>query len=263
MYEYQITFFVEHANHSGCIASGLSHLVRKFKSKIHIINLTRNRCADLSKSIGLFRAGLLPGDLCQITAIGIDAELACFVLRDVIDTHYIRVGSRRLNSQSTSHSPTVLSPYQSGCPILWHASKINAAITQFDGINTLAQLIYPQHPDPLTLALVKREEISSTCIAPGIALPHVMFDAIDQMAIAVLISEQAINWHSIMGNVHLIIGLVLPARPTRDQLTAATYLTRNLLAEPIGERLLLTRSQTDLRAILSYLTTRLLPAHIG
>ncbi|MCV5263796.1 PTS sugar transporter subunit IIA, partial [Escherichia coli] len=75
---------------------------------------------------------------------------------------------------------------------------------------------------------------------------------------AVIANEKSMDWASKMGDVHLAIALVMPERPTRDQIIAATTLTRNLLTDQMAERLLLTKSSVDLQALLMYAMSRLL-----
>ncbi len=127
MHEFQVTFLVNDVNASVHVAQPLSRVARKFKSTLHIINITRNRSAELTKSLAVLQVGLQEGDLCQITAIGIDAELACFVIKDMLSAHYTVVGSkinyefacspnachkyaRRVRSNGTMPKPTLNSP---------------------------------------------------------------------------------------------------------------------------------------------------------
>lgn len=90
MHEFQVTFLVNDVNASVHVAQPLSRVARKFKSTLHIINITRNRSAELTKSLAVLQVGLQEGDLCQITAIGIDAELACFVIKDMLSALHCR-----------------------------------------------------------------------------------------------------------------------------------------------------------------------------
>lgn len=106
MNEYQITFFVDNANASAHLAQPLNRVAKKFKSTLHIINVTQNRVAELTKSVAILQAGLQQGDLCQITAIGIDAELACFVIKDMIAEHFTVVGSH-INYDFPANWPSV------------------------------------------------------------------------------------------------------------------------------------------------------------
>lgn len=95
-------------------------------------------------------------------------------------------------------------------------------------------------------------------MTPGIALPHVMFSGVDHISIAVIANDKSMDWASKMGDVHLAIALVMPEKPTREQIIAATNLTRNLLTDQMAERLLLTKSSVDLQALLMYAMSRLL-----
>lgn len=257
MHEYQVTFLVNDVNASAYIAQPLARVARKFKSTLHIINITANRCAELGQSLAVLQVGLQQGDLCQITAIGIDAELACFVIKDMLSAHYVVVGAK-INDEFSSH---LAERFPQICPpsaVKWHYAKAHTTLTKFQCLKGLAQLIYPAVPDELILAFIKREERSSTSVAPGIAIPHVMFDGFEQIAVAVIKNDQPMDWASPMGEVHLVIALVMPSKPNREQIITATNLTRNLLCEQMVERLLLTRSGVDLQALLMYAMSRLL-----
>ncbi|OAJ95877.1 PTS sugar transporter subunit IIA [Vibrio bivalvicida] len=257
MTEYQITFLVEDSNASAHASKPLCSLARKFKSSIDIINITRNRSADMAKSVALLQAGLVEGDLCQITAFGIDAELACFVLKDIVAEHYALVGSNinyEFSDQLAKRLPQLRTPSE----INWHYAKAHTELTKFECLKGLAQLIYPCSADDLILAFIKREERSSTCVTAGIALPHVMFDDVDQISIAVISSDTPIDWASKVGGIHLAIALVMPSSPSREQIVTATNLTRNLLYGTFAERLLMTKSSIDLQALLMYSMSRLI-----
>jgi len=257
MTEYQITFLVEDSNASARATKPLCNLAKKFKSSIHIINITRNRSANMAKSVAMLQAGLVEGDLCQITAFGIDAELACFVLKDIVAEHYALVGSN-INYQFSDQLAQRLPQLRTPSEVNWHYAKAHTELTKFECLKGLAQLSYPQSPDDLILAFIKREERSSTCVTSGIALPHVMFDGIDQITIAVISSETPIDWASKVGDVHLAIALVMPSSPSREQIVTATNLTRNLLCGTFSERLLLTKSSIELQALLMYSMSRLI-----
>ncbi|KII76041.1 PTS sugar transporter subunit IIA [Vibrio renipiscarius] len=259
MNEYQITFLVNDANGSAHVAQPLRHLAKKFQSSLHIINITQNRTARLSQPSAMLQVGLQQGDLCQITAMGIDAELACFVLKDVISDFFNLVGANIVSpfsNQMAERLPQITPP----CEVRWHYAKAQTTLTKFECLKGLAQLIYPADPDELILAFIKREERSSTCVTPGIALPHVMFADIDAISIAVISSENPIDWASAMGTVRIAIALVLPQTPSRDQIVAATNLTRNLLSGQMAERLRSTRTSVDLQALLMYAMSRLIAA---
>ncbi|MDV7105148.1 PTS sugar transporter subunit IIA [Vibrio sp. TH_r3] len=257
MNEYQITFFVDDITGNSYIISPLRQLEKKFKSTIRIVNITRNRNADLSIPVAVLQVGLMKGDLCQITAVGIDAELACFVFKDIIAEHYVLIGSHindRFSNQLIRRVPQISPP----CKIKWYYVKAQTELNKEECLKGLAQLVYSGQSENLLFALMKREERSSTCVSQGIALPHVIFNNIDSLSIAVLTTDFPIDWSSKFGHVQLVITLILPAEPSKNQIVSATNLTRNLLNGQITERLRKTRNSADLQALLMYLSSRLL-----
>lgn len=257
MNEDQITFFVDDANATAHVAQTLIRVAKKFKSTLYIINITQDRVANLTKSVAMLQAGLQQGDLAQITAMGVDAELACFVLKDILADHYTVIGSH-INHQFSGQLATRLPQICPPCPVDWQYAKAHTELTKFECLKGLAQLIYPHSPDELILAFIKREERSPTCVTAGIALPHVMFSGIEHVCVAVIANQEPMDWESRIGRVHLAIALVMPEKPTREQIIAATNLTRNLLTGQVAERLLLTKSSVDLQALLMYAMSRLL-----
>ena len=257
MNEYQISFLVDNTLSRSRIGKPLRYLAKKFKCSLRIINITQNRSAPLNNSMAVMQVGLIKGDLCQIAAIGIDAELACFVLKAVISEHYTVIGpqiAHHCSNDIGKRLPQLATP----CHSCWYYAKAHTVLTKFECLKGLAQLIYPECTDELLLAFVKREERSSTHITQGIAMPHVMFAPIDWVAVGVIRSDTPIDWDSPLGGVHLAIALVLPTNPSREQIITATNLTRNLLAEPIAERLLSTRNRIDLQALLMYASVDLI-----
>ena len=61
-----------------------------------------------------------------------------------------------------------------------------------------------------------------------------------------------------MGEVNLIIALVLPEKPSKPMILAATYLTRNMLSEEFSQRLVTTRQPKGLQALILYAMCQLL-----
>jgi PTS system nitrogen regulatory IIA component len=257
MEEHQVTFYVDSPNVHGQIASPLSQLSKKFKSNIHIINISRHRSASLDKAFAPLQVGMQIGDVCQITAKGIDSELACFVIKNLIAEFYTVVGAPNNNTISLELHQR-LAEISPTCSINWQYAKAQTKLSKFDCIKGLAQLINPQDPDQLALALIKREERSATCIAPGIALPHVMFSDSKEISIAVIESDEAIDWESKFGPVNLVIALILPQVASRSHIEAATNLSRNLLNTNLQQRLLKTSNFSDLQVLLLFLMGKLI-----
>ncbi|MGL4959509.1 MAG: HPr family phosphocarrier protein, partial [Plesiomonas sp.] len=94
MDEYQVTFLVSNVNASAHVAQSLCRVARKFKSSIHVINIAGNRRAELTRSLAVLQVALQAGDMCQITASGVDAELACFVIKAMLSDNFSVIGSK-------------------------------------------------------------------------------------------------------------------------------------------------------------------------
>ena len=79
----------------------------------------------------------------------------------------------------------------------------------------------------LIAALREREEIMSTGIGWGIAIPHAKLDCINEMAFAIGISKKGIDFDSLDGNpVHLIILVAAGGSQHKDYL----HLLSNIMA---------------------------------
>jgi len=257
MIEHQITFIANNPDSSTYLARPLRELAQKFRSQIRIINITRDRSSDATKSMAMLQVGLNNGDLCQITAFGIDAELACFVLKDLVAEFFPVIGAnmnRSFSNQLEDRFPEL----HLSSEVNWLYAKAQTNLTKTECLKGLAHLIGPESPSELELAFNQREDKSSTCVTPGIAIPHVMFDGMRQIQLGVINSPNPIDWNSNVGHVNLAIAVVLPEKPKQQDLVTATNLTRNILNGRVSERLLATKSSIELQAILMYCMSRLL-----
>ncbi|MGF1905068.1 PTS sugar transporter subunit IIA [Aliivibrio salmonicida] len=249
--DHRITFFVKESMLGPQISAQLTQLAKKFKCIVYIDNITRARCADISYSLGLLKVGLQKGDFCQLITVGIDAELANFVLTDLLSSTFNFVASDRL----CHFSDSIVTQYpqlKPSCDVDFHYVKAQTQLSKFEMLKGVSQLICPEQTDELLLAFIKREEKSSTTIARQIALPHVITPLVKKPTIAVIRSDYATDWASKMGDVNLIVGLVLPSPPTREMVITATQLTRSMLSAEFCQRLIATRQPVGLQAMLLY-----------
>ncbi|MCE7535678.1 PTS sugar transporter subunit IIA [Aliivibrio fischeri] len=255
--DYRITFFVKDQGLPPQVASQLTRLAKKFKSLVYIDNITQNRSTNAESSLGLLQVGLCPGDFCQLITVGMDAEWANFVLTDLLSSTFDFVASDKLCdfSETITNTYPQLTPQ---CEVDFHYVKAQAVLSKFEILKGLSQLIYPKESDELLLALIKREERSSTVMAKQIALPHVISPYVEKPTIAIIRSDYPVDWASKMGDVNVIIALVLPEKPTKEMIMAATYLTRSLLSEDFSQRLVHTRQPKGLQALILYAMCQLL-----
>ncbi|MBR6797599.1 MAG: PTS sugar transporter subunit IIA [Opitutales bacterium] len=72
--------------------------------------------------------------------------------------------------------------------------------------------------EAMKAAALERERTSSTFLGRGLALPHGRTDALDEIRIAVGISDAGIPWDEDGNRAHLVILLGVPASMIRDYL---------------------------------------------
>lgn len=251
LYDYRITFFVKKQGLPPQMALQLVRLAKKFKNTVRIDNITKGRFSPISGSISLFKVGLTEGDFCQLITTGMDAELANFVLTDLLATTFDFIASDKL----WRFSNTLFDKYPQlipACDIDFHYVKAQAPLLKFDILKGLSKLLSPTHSNELLLSLIKREEKSSTYMAKQIALPHVISDFVNKPSIAIIRSDYPIDWASKLGEINLVIALVLPLSPSRDMIVTATKLTRSMLDDDFAHRLIATKHAVGLQALLLY-----------
>lgn len=78
-------------------------------------------------------------------------------------------------------------------------------------------------------AILKREELGSTGIGRGVAVPHTKHPSIDRLIGTVAISEKGVDFDSLDGEkVHLLFLLVSPPDRPGDHLRALENISRQL-----------------------------------
>ena len=87
--------------------------------------------------------------------------------------------------------------------------------------------------------LADREELQSTGIGDGVAIPHGSMDSLDQQTAAVLLCPQGIEFDSIDGRpARIVIGVVGPKRATGEHLRMLARISRLLRDGAFRDRLL-------------------------
>jgi PTS system fructose-specific IIA component/PTS system nitrogen regulatory IIA component len=78
-------------------------------------------------------------------------------------------------------------------------------------------------------AILKREELGSTGIGRGVAVPHTKHPSIDRLVGTVAVSEKGVDFESLDGEkVHLLFLLVSPPDRPGDHLRALENISRQL-----------------------------------
>jgi PTS system nitrogen regulatory IIA component len=105
--------------------------------------------------------------------------------------------------------------------------------------------------EPVAKVVLEREELGSTGIGGGIAVPHGKSDAVDNVVAAFGRSEKGIDFKSEADNipVHLVFLLVAPIGSSGPHLLALARISRLLKSKDFHERLLKAKSKSEILEI--------------
>ena len=88
---------------------------------------------------------------------------------------------------------------------------------------------HEQDYESIVEAILKREELGSTGIGRGVAVPHTKHPAIDKLVGTVAVSDEGVDFDSLDGEkVHLLFLLVSPPDRPGDHLRALENISRQL-----------------------------------
>lgn len=122
---------------------------------------------------------------------------------------------------------------------------------KFQAIEELARVFegsgFCSDIDSLINALKEREEIMSTGIGFGIAIPHAKINSVKEMAFAVGISDSGIDFDSMDGQpVKLIILVIAGEKQHKDYLRLLSNIMAILKKEPVKEKIIKTGSPEEI-----------------
>jgi PTS system nitrogen regulatory IIA component len=99
----------------------------------------------------------------------------------------------------------------------------------------------------LLAMLREREQLGSTALGGGIAIPHARLDSAGRMLASFARSREGVDFESVDGGpTHLFFVLVAPSRDGAQHLVALARLSRMLGSESFRDRLASVRSQEEL-----------------
>jgi PTS system nitrogen regulatory IIA component len=108
----------------------------------------------------------------------------------------------------------------------------------------------PEHDgESITEILAEREQLATTGIGDGVAIPHGKSERIDGIRGAIAVSRAGVNFDAVDGQpVHIFVALLAPLASTGDHLKALARVSRILKDAEVRARLLETGSKEELHA---------------
>ncbi|MDT8869871.1 PTS sugar transporter subunit IIA [Vibrio fluvialis] len=170
-------------------------------------------------------------DLCQLAIEGLDAELACIVFTEYLREHATLVSTSHKPNHHAKRLLTEHPAFQLPFVYDWHYQRSQNLPDKRSALARIAALANPNATSDLLTQLLARECISSTAMAGGIALPHMVSEHIQRPCFIVFSLDDGLDWQSAHEPVHLVCAVLLPAALHREWLIAVTRLTRWFIAD--------------------------------
>jgi mannitol/fructose-specific phosphotransferase system IIA component (Ntr-type) len=116
---------------------------------------------------------------------------------------------------------------------------------------TDADRIAAKDRDNIVKAILKREELGSTGIGRGVAVPHTKHNSVDRLVGTVAVSHQGVDFTSLDGeSVHLFFLLISPTDRPGDHLRALENISRQLRVDTFCRFLKQAKTAEDIHQIL-------------
>ncbi len=110
-----------------------------------------------------------------------------------------------------------------------HAANKEQAIRELVGSLCSAGRIRPEDQEAIISAIMTREELGSTGIGRGVAVPHTKHSSVDSLIATVGLCHSGLNFQSLDGGaVYIIFLLVSPPDRPGDHLRGLETITRHL-----------------------------------
>ncbi len=131
------------------------------------------------------------------------------------------------------------------------ADEKEAVIREMIGALVSAGSIAEENRDDIVAAVMKREELGSTGIGRGVAVPHTKHASVEKLVGTVAISEEGVDFDSLDGErVQLLFLLVSPPDRPGDHLRALENISRQLRDDAFCRYLKQAKTPADVQQLL-------------
>jgi mannitol/fructose-specific phosphotransferase system IIA component (Ntr-type) len=141
-----------------------------------------------------------------------------------------------------------------------HSGAITANIQSQDKPGVIRELVMAlaaagaiknADPENIIAAIMKREELGSTGIGRGVAVPHTKHPSVERLVGTVGVSQEGVNFQSLDGDkVNLFFLLVSPPDRPGDHLRALENISRQLRDDTFCRFLKQAKSTDDIQHLL-------------
>ena len=151
-----------------------------------------------------------------------------------------------------AQSAQPLMPHATAAWLVEYTSLTFDQIAEFCGLHILeVQAIADGEVESIVKAILKREELGSTGIGRGVAVPHTKHPSVNKLVGTVAVSAEGIDFNSLDGEkVQLFFLLISPPDRPGDHLRALENISRQLRDDTFCKFLKQAKTADDIRQLL-------------
>jgi PTS system fructose-specific IIA component/PTS system nitrogen regulatory IIA component len=131
------------------------------------------------------------------------------------------------------------------------ADSKEEAIRSMVGSLRAAGSVPADEEENIVTAIMKREELGSTGIGNGVAVPHTKHHAVDRLIATIALADEGVDFASLDGgDVHILFLLVSPPDKPGDHLRGLENISRHLRSHTFCNFLRQSKSREDVMELL-------------
>lgn len=236
----RITLYLGESGLTAWLIKGINHRLRDIQGAAELIKIDTLQRVNVQHQLAALSLAFKPFDLCQIFLIGENLQTQVDALKLYLQQYCVLVAD---TYTATLHSSSPIPhdnfqfhhfsvPNKMSAKHRYHVMPFAKDATIVDKariLKLIAKMASIKHYKKIELQLIQREQLSSTDMAGGIALPHIVSEYIDQPMMICLTSKTAVDWQSAHRGVTHIVALLLPKPCTKEAILAVRHLAVNLL----------------------------------
>ncbi|HBV76967.1 MULTISPECIES: PTS sugar transporter subunit IIA [Vibrio] len=260
----RITFFLGAEGLPSWLIKFIHNQLMAFNGSATLLKIQTLQQVNVRDYLNAMTLAFQPFDLCQIILCGSKADIfESMVKRTLVEDCFLiekntKTTPQHLNFDNFYFQFFNITNELAAFNRLLHSVSLNEQTKNIEIEKAFVLQWVAKHANHmqqknLREQLIQRESISSTGMQDGIAFPHILSDRVKKPQLICITTDKPIQWHSTMGSVTHIIGLVLPKPCQTEALSGVRNLATKLVNEDF--RLFITQHHTsaELQVILSCL----------
>lgn len=262
----RVTFYLGPTGLPSWLIKSIHQQCKHFSGETCLVKVQTLQHVDVKDYLNVLTLAFHPFDLCQIVIRGDDEQTLQTQAESL--KHFLQQECLVLDSETiqSSNKPSNWGLFQAQVfdiekelasflklYSLINQSSDSAQIEKKFCLRWIAKLAQSEDAECLEQQLNQREALSSTAMKGGVALPHVMTEAVTIPQILILTNPQPLDWGSAFGPVTHIIALLIPKNANPQTLYAVRDLATQLIKQPMNEFICQHHTPLELQAIISCL----------